>query len=241
MFYTRGIDITNDKQMFNFLKNHFEYWTMNSWNRQQSVANNVKLYRLNLSGNWCVALDLLNSGEYDTIAFMIEDWERVHAGYKVFFNGRSGGYLVLCNANNQQNVLPETVEDSDTYEDYKDWCREYYGSVKANRDELVFYTKLVQDFDKLCDTIRDYCDELSNLKFEFIEMDKAVYEFNERYEDDLFFLDFQKLLCNEEGKVDVSEISAITCLWEAFCSVADRRDSGYMLKTDENGFVFYAK
>ena len=45
-FYKTGIDITNDKQMFNFLKNHFEYWTMNSWNRLSSVANKVKLYDL---------------------------------------------------------------------------------------------------------------------------------------------------------------------------------------------------
>ena len=50
MFYKTGVDITNDKQMFNFLKNHFEYYTCNSWNGLRSVANNVKLYNLDLSG-----------------------------------------------------------------------------------------------------------------------------------------------------------------------------------------------
>ena len=34
MFYKTGVDITNDKQMFNFLKDHFTYPTMNSWNWQ---------------------------------------------------------------------------------------------------------------------------------------------------------------------------------------------------------------
>ena len=30
MFYKTGVDITNDRQMFEFLKGHFEYPTMNS-------------------------------------------------------------------------------------------------------------------------------------------------------------------------------------------------------------------
>ena len=93
------------------------------------------------------------------------------------------------------NLLPDDIVDSDNYEEYKEYCQYYYGSVKANRDDLVFYTKLVRDFDKLCDELRDYCDELSQLKFEVIEMEKAVYEFNERYSDDLELLGFKPLHC----------------------------------------------
>ena len=43
MFYKKGIDITNAKQMFEFLKGHYMYDTMNSWNGLKSIANNVKI------------------------------------------------------------------------------------------------------------------------------------------------------------------------------------------------------
>lgn len=239
MFYKKGIDITNDKQMFNFLKNHFEYPTMNSWNRLYSIANNVKIYNLSLSGDCWNALNLLQNGEYDTISYMIDDWRRCHSGYEVYFNGRSGGYLILRDCCCNGHMLPESILDSETYEDYKEWCREYCGSVKANRSELVEYTKLVQDFDKLCDELRDYCDELSNLKFEVVEMEKSVEAFNERYEDDLELLGFSPLYCDGAGLVDISEIHTLTCLNEAFCRIADRRDSGYELECNEYGCAYY--
>jgi hypothetical protein len=136
-------------------------------------------------------------------------------------------------------MLPESVLDSETYEDYKDWCRENYGSVKANRDELVRFTKLVQDFDRLCDQLRDFCEELSNLKFEVIEMQKSVERFNDEYCDDLELLGFDPLSCDSEGKVDVSEIYTFTSLFEAFLRVTDRSDLGYIIKMDDNDIVQY--
>lgn len=239
MFYKTGIDITNDRQMFEFLKNHFEYWTMNSWNRLGTIANNVKLHNLKLSGDWCVAYDLLASGEYETVNMMIDDWLQEHPGYSVFFNGRSGGYLILGNAKDHGHILPDSIIDVDTYDEYKEYCREYFGSVKANRSDLRYYTKLVQEFDRLCDQLRDFCDELSRQKFEFIEMEKAVEEFNNRYADDLDYLDFQYLQCSKDGKVDVSEICTVTCLFEAFMKVADRSEYSYRLITDEDGNLYY--
>ena len=239
MFYKTGIDIANDKQMFNFLKEHFVYPTMSSWNRLYSIANNVKLYRLHLTGDWCTALSLLENGEYDTLRWMIHDWVTEHRGYEVYFNGRCGGYLILKDADYNGNLLPESILDSDTYEDYKEWCRENYGTVKANRDELVKFTKLVQDFDKLCDELREYCNELSLMSFEIVEMNKSVDSFNETYGDDLELLGFKKLECDEQGRVDVTEIVTLTSLFEAFLRVADRRDSGYQLKTDLEGRLHY--
>jgi hypothetical protein len=239
MFYVKGIDITNDKQMFNFLKNHFKYCTMNSWNRVTSIANNVKLHRLNLSGDWYVAYNLLINGEYDNINWIIADWQRDHNGYEVYFNGRSGGYLILKEDDTSCGALPSFITACENYEDYKSYCKEYYGSVKANRSDLVFYTKLVQDFDKLCDELRDYCDKLSNLKFEVIEMEKSVEYFNEKYADDLELLGFRQLHCDGDGKVDVEEIAPILCLFEAFMRIADRSDFGYTIKSDENGYLGY--
>lgn len=238
MFYKKGIDITKDRQMFEFLKGHFEYPTMNSWNRLYSIANNVKLHRLDLSGDWWVALQLLENGEYDIISYMIDDWRRCHRGYEVYFNGRSGGYLVLKDSDYNGHCLPESVLDSDTYEDYKEWCRENCGSVKANREELVRFTKLVQDFDKLCDELRDYCDELSKLKFEVVEMERAVEAFNERYEDDLEFLGYSPLT-SKNGEADVSEILSLQSLYEAFVRLANRRDNGYELLVNDEGIAYY--
>ncbi len=240
MFYIKGIDITNDKQMFNFLKNHFEYCTMNSWNRGMSIANNVKIYNLGLSGDCWNAINLLHEGEYDTINEMIQDWESENSGYKVFFNGRSGGYLVLTSINSCCHVLPYYILENDTYEDYKEYCRENYGSVKANRCFLAYYTKLIQSFDRLCDQLRDYCDELSRLKFEVVEMQKAVAEFNSRYDDDLAYLDFDYLTCDGEGKVNIEEIRALESLFEAFIRLADRSSVGYTIKIDNDFKVYLA-
>lgn len=239
MFYKTGVDITNDKQMFNFLKKHFAYYTLNAWNREESIANNVKLYNLNLSGDWSVAMNLLSEGEYENINWIIADWCRDHNGYEIYFNGRSGGYLVLMNNDNNHSILPDAIIYNDTYEDYKDFCREFYGSVKANRSDLVYYVKLVQDFDKLCDELRDYCDGLSKLKFEVVEMEKSVERFNDQYADDLLYLDFQPLECDGNGRVDVSEIKALSSLFEAFYRIADRSDSGYQLMMDEDDYIMY--
>jgi hypothetical protein len=226
--------------MFEFLKNHFEYYTFNSWNNMKSIANNVKLYNLGLSGDWATALEFLEAGEYDTVSFMIEDFEREHPGYAVFFNGRSNGYLMLCNKNGSDTILPYCIDAFDTYEDYKEYCREdYCGSVKANRDELVFFTKLVQDFDKFCDELRDFCNELSNMNFEATEMKKSVEQFNDQYEDDLELLGFSKVGCDNDGNADLSEIRVIRSLLEAFYRIADRSAFGYRLKSTDDGIVYY--
>ena len=217
-----------------FLKGHTTYYTANSWNGLESIANDVKLYRLGLSGDWSTAYDLLANGEYDTINCMIQQWCEEHRGYEVYFNGRSGGHLVLVNDNNNSSILPDDIEYSDNYTEYKSYCKEYYGSVKANRSDLVFYTKLVQDFDKLCDQLRDYCDELSNLKFEVIEMEKSVDAFNIQYENDLEVMEFQELRCDSEGVVDLSEIIMLQSLTEAFLRLA-KRDSYKLDWLKENG------
>jgi hypothetical protein len=232
MFYKTGIDITNDKQMFNFLKNHFEYWTANSWNRLSSIANKIKLYNLDLTGDWAVAYDLLAAGEYETINDMLIAWAEQHPGFEVHFNGRSGGYLVLCNNDDNSHVLPEEITESEDYDEYKRYCKEFYGSVKANRSDLVFYTKLVQSFDRLCDELRDYCDELSHQSFEFIEMQKAVDKFNDEYADDLEYLGFDYLKMDNEGAVNVSEIFALKALADAFVRICLARCKDYSYDLD---------
>ena len=237
MFYITGIDISSDKQMFNFLKDHFQYYTMNSWNRLKSIAHNVKIYNLKLSGDHWTALTFLQDDDYFVVNMMIEDWEAEHPGYKVGFNGRSGGYLVLYSDSSNCCVLPEDVDECESYEEYKRYCREYYGSVKANRWDLVRTVKLVQDFDRLCDEIRDYVDDLSNRNFLIEAMKESVERFNEQYADDLEYLGFEPLAV-ELDKVDISEISQVVSLYEAFIRVASKRDLGYRIERDAD-YVYY--
>lgn len=237
MFYVTGIDISSDKQMFNFLKDHFQYYTMNSWNRLKSIAHNVKIYNLKLSGDHWTALTFLQDDDYFVVNMMIEDWEAEHPGYKVGFNGRSGGYLVLYSDSSNCCVLPEDVDECESYEEYKRYCREYYGSVKANRWGLVRTVKLVQDFDRLCDEIRDYVDDLSNRNFLIEAMKESVERFNEQYSEDLEYLEFEPLAV-ELDKVDISEISQVVSLYEAFIRVASKRDLGYRIERDAD-YVYY--
>ena len=236
MFYKKGIDITNDRQMFEFLKDHYEYYTMSSWNGLKSIANNVKVHNLNLDGNCWTALAFLQDDDYFTINMMIEDWEAEHKGYKVGFNGRSGGYLVMYNDDNNRSVLPDDVDNCEDYEEYKRYCKEYYGSVKSNRRDLVEVVRLVQDFDKLCDELRDYVNELSTRDFVSETFQKAVDQFNEDYYNDLVNLGYGELIVEDE-KVYVGEIKQMTSLYEAFCRIANRRDFGLRLKEAESDYV----
>ena len=236
MFYQKGIDITNAKQMWNFLHDHYQYYTMNSWNGIKSIANNVKVYNLKLSGNCYNALTFLQDDDYCTVNMMISEWEADHPNYRVGFNGRSGGYLVLYNDDNSKSILPCIIEDFDSYEDFKSWYR-----VKDYLYDLREYTKLVQDFDKLCDQLRDYVNELSTQDFAARALERTVDLFNENYYDDLAYLGYDELVVRD-GKVDISEIHQLSCLYEAFCRLANKKDVGYKLaKCDGGDYVRYVE
>lgn len=178
LFQKSGVDICSAKSMFNFINEHYQYYTLNSWNKLKSIANNVKLYNLKLEGDWGTACSYLFD-EYDIgnlqeeISDMIRDWEDEHPGYGLGFNGRSGGYLVIYNHDkkngtvNFRSILPEWLTGFDTYEEWKDYILDYYAyAVKDMIPELREYTKLIRDFDKLCDDLRDLVNEYSKLDYE---------------------------------------------------------------------------
>lgn len=178
LFQKAGVDICNPKSMFEFINNHFTYYTLNSWNGLQSIANNMKLYNLGLEGDWTTVLDYLYDEEdIGGIGFQIRDlvdeWEANHPGYSLGWNGRSGGYLVIYNHDrrngtvNFRNILPEDLTGFDNYEDFKEAIKDYYGwNVKDMIPELREYTELIRDFDKLCEDLRDLANEYSKLNYE---------------------------------------------------------------------------
>ena len=59
LFQKTGVDICSAKSMFNFINEHYQYYTLNSWNNLKSIANNVKLYNLELEGDWGTACSYL--------------------------------------------------------------------------------------------------------------------------------------------------------------------------------------
>lgn len=237
MFYKTGIDLCNDKQMFNFLKEHFSYSTLNSWNGLKSIANNVKLYNLDLTGDWSVALNALEKDEYFSVNMMIEDWEDEHPNYKVGFNGRSGGYLVLYNKDNNSNVLPDYIVDGN-YEDYKQYIKDYYGTLKNNRSNLRYLTELVRDFDRLCDDIRNYVDELSNIDFVKEYLEGVVEEFNESYYPDLHQWEANPLEVGEDNKIDIRGINESPALMRVlYLLFSDASNYGYTVINEQNAYL----
>src|SRR4030067_1592007 len=127
-------DATQPKreEMIAFLRVHFRYYTMNSWNRSTSYARRVKIRNLGLTREQ-------ESRAYDLIYVedtFLEINERIRefseengCRYQAGFNGRSSGYIVLiqggkepsgyqsfcteCGQMNYKKVLPiaETPED----------------------------------------------------------------------------------------------------------------------------------
>lgn len=193
MFYKAGVDIASTKSMWNFLHNHFQYYTMN---RSKSIAHNVKLYNLNLEGDWTVAMKYLfdetDSGLLQTyIDDEIREFESKNPYYEVGFNGRSGGYLVLYAKDRGMPVLPPCVDDYDTYEEFKEDVKSlYYGYKVSDFDrELRDAVELVREFDRLCDRLRDLVNEYSKKSFDVDKLEAALEWFNNEYGDDLVCLE----------------------------------------------------
>ena len=238
--FVKKVNRNNDREMFEFLKNHFTYDTMNSWNGLRSIANNVKVYNLGLEGDGWKALDIARQDDYDEINWMIRDWEREHK-YEVGFNGRSGGYLVLYNwdpetkQGNNCNVLPSCITDNDTYEEYKDWCKDYEGSVKNNRYVLKEYVELVCSFDQLCDDLRDVMNAYSKTDIVRTTTENVVNIFNDDYYNELKDLNINDLEIEDENKIDITGIKKYNSLMEAFRKVVNRwiQDTSLQLEEDE--------
>ena len=220
MFYKTGVDISNPKSMWEFLHDHFTYSTCNSWNGGRSIAHNVKLYNLKLEGDWTTAARFLfDEQDIGDLQFLIQekidDFVADHSMFRVHFNGRQGGYIVLYNRDNNGHVLPDWVWDYQTYEDFKEDIHNYYGqTVKDFTHDLRVWTQLVRDFDKLCDDLRDLVNEYSKMDYDNFVLAGVIDHFNDRYGEDLEYLEFAPLTVGKEG-VDISSIQQLDCLVEA--------------------------
>jgi len=97
--YYKEVDKRYKETLVKFLKNHFRYHTMNSWNKSTSYANNIKLYNIDkpdgIDNDKCY--DMLGITQWqEKLSDMLEDFGRRHDWqWQAGINGRSGGYVVL--------------------------------------------------------------------------------------------------------------------------------------------------
>ena len=98
MFYNE-VDKRHREAMKVFLKEHFRYHTMNSWNRSTSYANCIKLHHVDKSSDidddtWWEMLWIAEWQE--KMSDLLEDFSMNHNWqWQAGINGRSGGYVVL--------------------------------------------------------------------------------------------------------------------------------------------------
>jgi len=97
--YYKEVDKRYKESLTKYLRKHFRYNTMSSWNKSTSYANNIKLY--NIDKPDCVDDDtfweMIGLTEWqEKLSDLLEDFGRRHDWlWQAGINGRSGGYVVL--------------------------------------------------------------------------------------------------------------------------------------------------
>ncbi|MFC1636813.1 hypothetical protein ACFL5Z_18460 [Planctomycetota bacterium] len=97
--YYKQIDKRCRKALVAFLKEHFRYHTMNSWNRSTSYANCIKFHHVGKPSDidedtWWQMLEVTDW--HDILSDLLEDFARQYNfQWQAGINGRSGGYVVL--------------------------------------------------------------------------------------------------------------------------------------------------
>jgi hypothetical protein len=97
--YCKKVNKDKRGEMITFLKNHFRYYTANSWNKASSYANNIKLYNIGKPADideqtfWQV----FGITEWQQkLSELLEDFgRRYNWNWQAGINGRNGGYVVL--------------------------------------------------------------------------------------------------------------------------------------------------
>ena len=97
LFFQKKVDRRSRSAMVDFLKCHYRYSTMSSWNRSSSYAHCIKIHRLGLTSEQSdKAYEMLDADFWDDIRWPIDEFTASQGDcYTIGTNGRSGGYLVL--------------------------------------------------------------------------------------------------------------------------------------------------
>lgn len=151
------------RQKFDYIHNHFYYYTMNSWNRLESIANKVKVYALPLTSQQqdkffeIYGDERLCEDMFLMLNSLIYDFEAEN-NKEVFFNGRSGGYIVMTDKKSNGCCVDEDLIDCCSYEDLIEYYIEYKGwsfrdSQAEAKRKIEENFEMVVLFDNLCDDL----------------------------------------------------------------------------------------
>ena len=111
--YYKEVDKRYREALEKFLRKHFRYNTMNSWNRSTSYANCIKLHQVDkpkdIDDNAWWEMLLITEWQ-EKLSSLLEDFGRKYEWqWQAGINGRSGGYVVLYKG----GIKPS---------DYKSYC-----------------------------------------------------------------------------------------------------------------------
>jgi len=97
--YYKQVDKRSRTALIAFLKGHFRYHTMNSWNQSTSYANCIKLHQVHKPSDideetWWQMLEIADW--HEILNDLLENFARQYDfQWQAGINGRSGGYVVL--------------------------------------------------------------------------------------------------------------------------------------------------
>lgn len=166
-YYFDGLKEKTLESKFEYIKNHFVYDILNSWNNLESIANNVKIFNLKLTrkqeDRFFELSDVDAEYIYDTLNYDIEFFKDL-GNFNIFYNGRNGGYLVIVPDfklyNKNMNILDlffgDNIYEYDTFKEYKkESIDNSYGYDNTDfNDKLEECYFVLKAFDKLCDVLR---------------------------------------------------------------------------------------
>lgn len=147
-YFSKTVNWRSREALIEFLQEHDRYPVMNSWNGTQTFSNRVKVHYMGLPKDVLDRAFDLVCGD-DPLRYRWErqlntrlnQFEQEQNGYyKMGFNGRSGGYLIL---------LGKKLDALDTHP--SEYRERYYWDMNSLRSRVY----LVQEFDRMCDIIRE--------------------------------------------------------------------------------------
>lgn len=106
--FTSVVDKRSRQKMVDFLRDHYRYDTMSSWNSSTSYAHCVKIHRLGLTSEQRDAAYAAISADddhwqYEVRQIIADFTAKYSGGYTIGQNGRSGGYMVLYESHYEQS------------------------------------------------------------------------------------------------------------------------------------------
>lgn len=161
-YYYEGLTERTIEQKYQYIKNHFQYDIINSWNNLKSFANNVKLYNMGLTNEQQKKyFELMEIDPdflyYETIC-IIEEFQKL-TDTEIFFNGRSGGYIVIIPKSERNEHLLnyyglENVLYCDNYKEFKEKQNKYYYYEQSFKYDINNVYYILKAFDRFCDVLR---------------------------------------------------------------------------------------